>query len=396
LLAGIHKQPVYVYHISSMILENLLEFQSHYPASTMRLKSFYADTMTKAMKMVRDTLGENAIIVATREEDGGRTVRVTAAIEQDIRHSDYNDKADFGFYTGDENIAEDMNNDNGWLQYDDEGENGVVEKLTDVMLRHSIPEDITDQILSCATVVGIPEPGDALIAAIEHLFSFGALSQEPSETAIMMVGPPGCGKTLTVAKLAARAVMDGLDVAVITTDTVRAGGVEQLASLTKIMNINLQRASDAKALKQCLVKSGNADKIFIDTGSINPFEPENMRDLARLISAGDIEPVLVVPAGMDADETGEIARVYGPLGIRSMIATRLDFARRLGGLLSAAHHGGLVFADASDTTQVADGLIPLSPQILSELLMPEITRHRSKAKSTKDTVRTKKQKVTAG
>ena len=49
----------------------------------MRLKSFTAKTMKEAMQMVRDELGENAVIVATREESGG--VRVTAALEQEER-----------------------------------------------------------------------------------------------------------------------------------------------------------------------------------------------------------------------------------------------------------------------------------------------------------------------
>ena len=42
--------------------------------------------MTEAMKMVRDALGEEAIIIATREEDGGKSVRVTAAIEPERMH----------------------------------------------------------------------------------------------------------------------------------------------------------------------------------------------------------------------------------------------------------------------------------------------------------------------
>ena len=45
----------------------------------MRLKSFYAKTLTEAMHMIRETLGEDAVIVATREENGGKAVRVTAA-----------------------------------------------------------------------------------------------------------------------------------------------------------------------------------------------------------------------------------------------------------------------------------------------------------------------------
>ena len=53
----------------------------------MRLKSFYAKTMTEAMQMVRENLGEDAIIVATREENGGKAVRVTAAVDDTSRAS---------------------------------------------------------------------------------------------------------------------------------------------------------------------------------------------------------------------------------------------------------------------------------------------------------------------
>ena len=45
----------------------------------MRLKSFHAPSMVEAMRLVRDALGDDAIIVATREEEGG--VRLTAAID---------------------------------------------------------------------------------------------------------------------------------------------------------------------------------------------------------------------------------------------------------------------------------------------------------------------------
>ena len=50
----------------------------------MRLKSFTAKSMRDAMQMVREALGEDAIIVATREENGGSSVRVTAAVEKEM------------------------------------------------------------------------------------------------------------------------------------------------------------------------------------------------------------------------------------------------------------------------------------------------------------------------
>ena len=346
----------------------------------MRLKSFYAKTMTEAMHMVRQTLGEDAVIVATREESGGKSVRVTAAIDPEDRYGEdrftrQDDIREPNFEV--ETVPVPAQSEQ-WLQYDREDEEGAVtEKLTDVMLRHGATDEITDQILSCATILGHEDAAHSLVAALEHLYSFRALPIKPTSTAIMLVGPPGAGKTLGVAKLAARSVMRGLRVGVISTDTIRAGGIEQLSAFTKLMHVTLQKASSPKQLREALDKMQAVDQVFIDTGGMNPFEAEEMRDLARLISAGDIEPILTMPAGLDPDESGEIARVYATLGVRSVLPTRLDIARRLGGILGAAHHGGLIFADASNTPKVADGLIALTPQALTALLMPEATRKKS-------------------
>src|SRR5688500_9792192 len=312
----------------------------------MRLKSFYAKTVTEAMQMIRDTLGEDAVIVATREESGGKAVRVTAAIEQDRVSESFDD-------IGQEEAR--AFSREGWLQYDEESEVEVAEELTEIMLKHSVPEEIIDQIVSCATVVGLEQTHIALVAALEHLYAFRPLPQKPADKAFMMVGPPGVGKTLAIAKLAARAAMKGRKVAVISTDTLRAGGGEQLSASTRLLDIPLQKARDAKELRRVIEQSRSADLTLIDSGGFNPFRSDEMRDLARLIAAGDIEPVLAVPAGADANESGEMARICAALGVRHMMPTRLDIARRLGGLLSAAHYGGLIFVDASDTPQVADG-----------------------------------------
>lgn len=360
----------------------------------MRLKSFSAKTMTEAMRMVRAALGEEAIIVATREEKGGPsrggTVSVTAAIDPGL--NDYNNgeqheyDEDFGdmqdsvsgrssdIFDNDVNFETHKRRPAGardWLQYDDESENtGIAEEITDTLLRHGVTEDVMDQILSCATVVGLENPAIALMAAIEHLFRFKPLPQTGYAKAMMMVGTPGSGKTLAVAKMAARGAMNGLRVGVVSTDTVRAGGIEQLRSFTNLLHIELKTANSPKTLQHALNELSGVDQVVIDTAGVNPFQKDHIRDLARLIGVGGIEPYLIMQGGLDAEESGEMARVFSTIGVETMIPTRLDMARRFGGLLSAAHQGGLAIADASNTPKVADGLITIDPKSLSKLLMP--------------------------
>jgi len=337
------------------------------------------------MQMVRDTLGEDAVIVATREENGGKAVRVTAAVEQSDHYEE-----EFAYLPARGELS-DTTDEGLMFEEDTDSESEMLEKLTDVMLRHAVPEEIIDQIISCATVIGLEQADIALIAALEHLFSYKTLPVKPEAKAYMLVGQPGAGKTLAVAKLATRAVMNDLRVAVITTDTVRAGGYEQLAAFTKLLNVKLRRASNPQELRDAIEASSSADQIFIDTAGTNPFNTDEMRVLAKLMTAGNIEPILAMPAGADADESGEIARAYATLGVTKMMPTRLDIARRLGGLLAAAHCGSLIFADASNTPKVADGLIGMSPKRLAYLLMPEAAK-----KQKRESVQPQKETVFAG
>lgn len=308
--------------------------------------------------MVRDTLGEDAVIVATREETGGKAVSVTAAIEP-------------AFELGRGNRSNGTNASQDWLQYDDEDEeSAVAEEITEALIRHSVPETVMDNIISCATVIGLENPMVALIAALEHLYNFKPLPDKAYKKAIMMVGPPGSGKTLAVAKMAARSVMNDLNVHVITSDTVRAGGVEQLAAFTKLLNVNLIKAETPRDMKHAIQGISEYDQILIDTPGTNPFNQEDVKTIAQMIGAEDIDPHLVLPTGIDAEEAGEMARIFSTLGVNTLISSRTDITRRYGGMLAAAHYGSMSFADISNTPKVADGLVSLSPKTLAKLIMP--------------------------
>jgi flagellar biosynthesis protein FlhF len=168
--------------------------------------------------------------------------------------------------------------------------------------------------------------------------------------------------------------MAGRRVAVISTDTVRAGGIEQLEAFTKLLNIPLQKARTSKDLRAQMDLSRGHDLVLVDSGGCNPFDVDDMRGLAGLLGTGTIEPVLVMAAGGDPEESAEAARCFAVLGVQRLMPTRLDIARRLGGLFAASLRSNIAFSEASNTPMVADGIVTLSAQSLTNLLLPQNAR----------------------
>ncbi|MBL8705458.1 MAG: hypothetical protein JNM30_11460 [Rhodospirillales bacterium] len=313
----------------------------------MRLKTFTAPSMPEAMRLVRDQLGPDAIIVSSQPADKGKGVIVTAAIEQAPEP-----------VVATPAVAADP-----------------VERMTETLANHGTPGAIADRLLAVVAkaLSRTSDPAIAMGAALDSVFGFAPLgTPEPARRGgrpVMLVGPPAVGKTVTVAKLAARAVMARKPVMLVTMDTRRAGAVDQLAAFARVLKVDLGEAADAEGLKHFLRSAGD-QAVIVDTPGVNPFNAAEMAEIAAAAEAVHAEPVLLMPAGLDVADSAEIAEAFAAIGAGRMIATRVDLARRLGGLLSAAQAGRLAFAEVSVTPQIADGLSPLNPVALARLLLP--------------------------
>ncbi len=335
----------------------------------MRLKSFHAKSMHDALKQVKDALGDDAIIVSTKEEASG-WVRITAAVEHIAPSPEAVFTEDAPAAVPPQKAGKPVAEPAPTAHVYDPDE--IIEIITDTMLKHRVPAAISEKIITAASLDGSGDPLKALAKGLARTFTF-AVPQNPDarHRPIILAGPPGAGKTLMTAKLATDAVMHNKKPVVITTDIARAGGVEQLAAFLNILELPLYQAESAAELQSILKKTAGSD-VIIDTGGLNPFDPQEMKFLAKLLASGDLEAALVMPAGMDAEEAAEIAMTFDILGVKNLIATRLDFARRLGGILSAAAKTGLALGTASHTPQVAHGIIELTPQKLAALLLPHL------------------------
>ena len=344
----------------------------------MRLKSFHAKSMHDALKQVKDALGDDAIIVSTKEEASG-WVRITAAVEQLAPSPEAVFTEDAPAAVPPQKAGKPMAEAAPAAHAYDPDE--VIEIVTDTMLKHRVPAAISEKIITAASLDGSGDPIKALAKGLARTFTFvEPQNPDAKRRPIILAGPPGAGKTLMTAKLATDAVMHNKKPVIITTDIARAGGVEQLSAFLNILELPLHQAESAAEL-QSILKQSNGCDVIIDTGGLNPFDPQEMKFLAKLLATGDMDAALVMPAGMDAEEAAEIAMTFDVLGVKNLIATRLDFARRLGGILSAAAKTGLSLGTASHTPQVAHGIIDLTPQKLAALLLPHLPEPDATAKA---------------
>jgi flagellar biosynthesis protein FlhF len=97
-----------------------------------------------------------------------------------------------------------------------------------------------------------------------------------------MVGPTGVGKTTTLAKMAARALLETKKrVAFVTVDTYRIGATEQLARYAEIMGVPVLVARDRSELLRAMDRVADAELVLVDTAGRS--SPEDVARQAALV-----------------------------------------------------------------------------------------------------------------
>lgn len=362
----------------------------------MRLRTFTAPDIQRAMVMIRETMGDDAVIISTTRENGGKTVSVTAALDEELHHPDEEAvmaEGELPFPAGGlgqylaatakskqampaETKLPLMSHDailkNRELAY-------LLHELEQILHFHSVPPVLIEKMLRAARHLDAQryrsQDGvyEALVELLDQLFHFSPLRLEtgPQGKAerIMLVGPPGVGKTLAIAKIAADRVADGLPIQVITIDNKRAGSVEQLQAFTSIMGLEAEVADNRNQLRQLLRDCPADVPVVIDSFGTNPYSFSELKELTDFANLHDIEPVLVLAAGSDAQEAADVAQAFCFLGLQRLLVTRVDTARRLGAVLNAADACNLALCNLTTNPQVAGGLLALDAETVSNVLI---------------------------
>lgn len=249
---------------------------------------------------------------------------------------------------------------------------GVEEALAEESIRQAVESSPNDSVAT-------------LLAALREALSERVVSGRPPWLAdqrrrvIAMVGPTGVGKTTTLAKIAARALMESkLKVALVTIDTYRIGASEQVLRYGEIMAVPTYVARDRIELTRAIERSAGADLVLIDTAGRSVSEAV-ARQAEMLRSIEGIQLYLTVSACTGPREMAAAAERYRALQPERLVVTKVDEAVGPGSLLSASVRIGRPIVAVTDGQRVPEDIHALSGPELVELVIGSFRQQRSES-----------------
>lgn len=295
----------------------------------MKVKKFEGATMRDAIAKVKAELGDQAVIISTREIRRGllgTAVEISAAIDdapeapapiappprqpgEDIEKALAPLRTELRSLRALVRTA-----DNGKATTELRGELFALRRLVEDLRINPIPTGQTT-----------PPP----MADIP-------LVRPSSARILMLVGPTGAGKTTTIAKLAANAALiENRRVRLVTLDNYRVGGIDQIRTFADLIGVPLVIAQSPAQLPAILADD-SYDLTLIDTAGRSPRDTAAIEELAGALSqAPKIEVHLVIPAAASAQAIDELAARYRILAPARLLFTKLDEVERAPELATA-------------------------------------------------------------
>ncbi|KCZ89138.1 flagellar biosynthesis protein FlhF [Hyphomonas jannaschiana] len=324
----------------------------------MRMKMFAAETFEAAKAMIFAEMGADAVILSEREIDGG--VEVRAAVDK---------MGGVGMVPNEPLFMRDARGGG----HGRGTENPLFSRVRDALLWHGAPQRFADRVAAegAGRIQHVSDPEEAIAEGLARIVTCDPLPARLDRD-VVLVGPPGHGRTATAAKLTRRAAMARAEVAPVAADLDGTAGGDQLAAYLELEKGQIRTCHSPDDLFATLraLKSENR-RCVIDLPAINPFDDDDMASLQDLISVIRAEPVLVMSAEGHPDDQSEAARGFARAGVKRAILTKLDVVRRRGGAISALSSAGIAFSHLAVTPFIGGGLVPAAPMRLAALLMED-------------------------
>jgi flagellar biosynthesis protein FlhF len=199
------------------------------------------------------------------------------------------------------------------------------------------------------------------------------LQKKDRPTVIAFIGPTGCGKTTALARLAAICkLLMKAQVHILSADSFKVGGADQLQTIASIAGIPFQAAYSTQEVRQA-VKQENPrrDFVFIDTVGRSPLNKQHRAELAAVLESAEPDiTYLVLPATLSQPSFALALQAFSTLNPTALILTKLDETATLGPIITSLRSQPLPLAYFTDGQRIPEDIEPASAARLTGEIIP--------------------------
>ena len=177
------------------------------------------------------------------------------------------------------------------------------------------------------------------IESILHkLIHFKPLTAIVKQKSIALVGMPGAGKSLTLAKIANYYLnsVSTEQIAYISTDINDINGVNHLLHFSNTMSIDIEYATSVKELNSAFLKFSDKKLILVDTPALNKNNLTETTELTAMLS--ELTPLMEIHAVLEANVKEailcQIMPILHQIPITSCILSKSDQTDNLASVIS--------------------------------------------------------------
>jgi flagellar biosynthesis protein FlhF len=133
-------------------------------------------------------------------------------------------------------------------------------------------------------------------------------------------------QTTSIAAIAARAALiEGQQVAIVTLDNYRVGGIDQIRTYADLIGVPLHIVEGPAGLPDLLVELAAYDLVLVDTAGKSPRDRAALAALAAALTGlPQVEVHLTIAAATAPAVMDELAKRFAPLRPRRLLFTKLD------------------------------------------------------------------------
>lgn len=344
----------------------------------MKTQKFTAPTMKEALAKVKETLGEDALIIKSEKvrADGvlgftrQEVIEVTAARPEDVKADlqggtefaetlertlskpesqgvPERENMDLSILNNEvKRLREELMDIGKFIKYNNlpnmprelvrvwesMGEAGVNRQWATDMAQDALVR------LGAEELISAPAVENYLISKLSSVVKPAPqlLLRRSTPFKIIMVGAPGAGKTTLIQKLASDPVgYAKRKIGLVSLDTHRMAAIEQIRAFARIAGAPLEVVFQPEQCAAALERLASCDVILTDTPGCSVGDADKRESVRRFVEALDPDEVhLIQNSSVRDEELIYACRLFRDLGITHLGFTRLDESLRRGYLLN--------------------------------------------------------------